>query len=276
MNDSLYDQLIELTKIPDAYSKWSIYRDEITRLIKDECHGGSLLIVGAGECNDVDIHGLSEQFSSITLLDRSYDNNIVLDVKNAINNKVTYVSEDLLGISDSSYRMLCEACQDYIAFNINRFSISAFADRYMTLAENMYKEARPLRSMKKGQYDNVVCIGVHSQINNMLAWIWDAYEAALGQHDARVHNYIRKKNDTIIPEINDYLFSVADKKLIIGAEQSRVGMDGAVEGAHQCILDVQRRLQNYSYIDVNLSVMDWPFDLEQGKVYQMLVSSISL
>ena len=35
------------------------YRKELTRLIIEECHGGTLLVVGAGECNDIDIEKLN-------------------------------------------------------------------------------------------------------------------------------------------------------------------------------------------------------------------------
>lgn len=278
MNNTLYDQLIELTRIPDAKSKWKDYREEITRLIIEECHGESLLVVGAGECNDIDIEKLAKHFFKITLFDRRYAEHNLIDERNeevAKQDNVTIVSGDLLGISEDSYRKLCDRCQEYIAFNMNSFSMEAFADMYMSLIDKMYAEASPARNIKQGEFDNVVCIGVHSQINNMLAWIWDAYESALGQRDARVHSYIREKNDSIMKSVNDYLFSIADKKIIIGAEQKRVGMSGAIEGAHQCILDVQRRIQSYSYIDVNVTVIDWPFDVDRDIVYQMLISSIS-
>ena len=53
-------------------------------------------------------------------------------------------------------------------------------------------------------------------------------------------------------------------------------MSGAVEGAHQCILDVQRRMNSYSYIDANLAVIDWPFDVDRDIIYQMLIASISV
>lgn len=274
-NINLYDQLIELTRIPDAKQKWMGYRKELTRLIIEECHGGTLLVVGAGDCNDIDIEELVSHFESVTLLDRSYVDEDRLKAEYEACEKVTYMSEDLLGIPDVEYRKLCQECQEYIALNMDRFSMAAFADRFISLIEKIYDEARPLRCVKPGMYDNVVCIGVHSQINNMFAWIWDAFETALGQKDSRVHSYIRKMNDSIMAKVNDYLFDIADKKLIIGAEQERIGVEGGVEGAHQCILDVQRRIQSYVYVDVNISVIDWPFDLDRGIVYKMLISSIS-
>lgn len=276
MDKSLYDQLKETMYIPGAYDKWQQYRQEVTGIILEECHCKSVLIVGAGNCNDIDIKEISECFESVTLFDRSYngieDSNIIADSYD----NVTYVTGDILGISDDSYRRLCQDVQEYIAINMDGFSMKALADKYITLISDIYKNVMPIIPFKTDSFDMVVCIGVHSQINNMLAWMWEAYESALGQQDVRVHQYISRENDRIIKDFNDKLFDIAKKHIVIGAEQGRKGIKGAVEGAHQCILDVQRRINEYSYIDVNLSVIDWPFDVERDIVYQMLIASVDV
>lgn len=270
MNISLYDQLKELTNIPGAYDKWQQYRRELTDIIIEECPSGSVLIVGAGQCNDIDIAKMSRHFDKVTLFDREpSDNSLASGLDN-----VTYIYGDILGISDDSYRKLCEEVQDYIAFNMNRFNMEAFADRYISLIEDMYTNACPDIPFTSNSYDNVVCVGVHSQVNNMLAWMWEAYESALGHHDKRVHQYISGQNNRIIQSFNDRLFDIAGKHIIIGAEQGRTGTNGAVEGAHQCILDIQRRINEYSYIDVNLALIDWPFDVDRDIIYQMLIASV--
>lgn len=273
MKDSLYDQLKQLQIIPDAKSKWQQYRAEVTDFIISESVTGSLLIVGAGQCNDIDVDRIAEHFTSVTLFDREFDSAIE-DKEHRSN--VSYINGDILGISDEAYRNLCQEVQGYIAFNMNRFSMEGLADRYITMVSKLYAEAKPIIPFDKNEFDNVVVLGVHSQINNMLAWMWDAYESALGQQDKRVHQYISSENTRIIEAFNDKLFDIAKKHIIIGAEQSRAGMSGAVEGAHQCILDVQRRMNSYSYIDANLAVIDWPFDVDRDIIYQMLIASISV
>ncbi len=275
MNTSLYDQLIGLTKIPGARDQWQQYRDELTNIIIEECHGGSLLIVGAGECNDINVSVLSKKFDSITLFDRSYGTDNIPHIEDA-NIPISYVSGDILGISDDSYRKLCADVQNYIALNMDSFSMKALADRYLMIIEDMYNNACPDIPFTSNSFDNVVCVGVHSQVNNMLAWMWDAYESALGQQDARVHKYISSENNRIIKAFNDRLFDITRKHIIIGAEQGRTGSGGAIEGAHQCILDVQQRIGGYSYVDVNLTLIDWPFDIERDIVYQMLIASIAV
>ena len=96
MNISLYDQLKELTNIPGAYDKWQQYRRELTDIIIEECPSGSVLIVGAGQCNDIDIAKISRHFEKVTLFDReSSDNSLASGLDN-----VTYIYGDILGISD--------------------------------------------------------------------------------------------------------------------------------------------------------------------------------
>ena len=68
--DNLYDQLISLSHLPNAYEEWTEYRSALTAfIISSTIGGGTALIVGAGESNDLDLARLAVHFSSITLLD---------------------------------------------------------------------------------------------------------------------------------------------------------------------------------------------------------------
>lgn len=69
---SLYDQLLALQQIPNAYDEWAEYRAELTAfIIAHTDHDASALIVGAGACNDFDLSKLAGHFSQITLPDRN-------------------------------------------------------------------------------------------------------------------------------------------------------------------------------------------------------------
>ena len=52
--DNLYDQLIRLSHLPNAYEEWSEYRSALTAfIISSTIGGGTALIVGAGDRKSV-------------------------------------------------------------------------------------------------------------------------------------------------------------------------------------------------------------------------------
>lgn len=70
--DPLYDQLLRLQHMPNAFTEWSGYRNDLTDFIIDHTDSGkTVLIIGAGACNDYDIGRLLFHFSKIILLDRN-------------------------------------------------------------------------------------------------------------------------------------------------------------------------------------------------------------
>lgn len=57
----------------DKFNKWADYRTGITKIIEDACSktsdNKSIIIFGAGECNDIDLKFLSTKFERIVLTD---------------------------------------------------------------------------------------------------------------------------------------------------------------------------------------------------------------
>ena len=66
----LYDRFCSRASKDDEFSDWAGYRAELTRFVINHTRsGGSLLILGAGKCNDLDLKALADHCGSITLSD---------------------------------------------------------------------------------------------------------------------------------------------------------------------------------------------------------------
>lgn len=77
MNDRLesrarqiYERFLQRSSRDDEFNDWAGYRAELTDyIIRKTAPGSSLLILGAGKCNDLDLQKLAEHCGSITLSD---------------------------------------------------------------------------------------------------------------------------------------------------------------------------------------------------------------
>ena len=108
-SDTVFDQLVSLETIPNAYSNWKNYRNKLTEFILANTEIGSkALIIGAGPCNDFDLCRLSEHFSEVGLLDWN-SSAVEIGIKNQRANKdrIRVFNQDLVGISKQDYRNLC-------------------------------------------------------------------------------------------------------------------------------------------------------------------------
>ncbi|MBT3319363.1 MAG: hypothetical protein HN948_04255 [Clostridia bacterium] len=59
--------------LSDKYSDWSAYRNDVTQFVKSAAHGSqdakSIIVLGSGECNDVDLKFLLDNFERVVLTD---------------------------------------------------------------------------------------------------------------------------------------------------------------------------------------------------------------
>ena len=104
---SIYDELLKLQKIPDAYTNWQEYRERLTDYIISTLEPESTLAVfGAGNCNDINLKRLQQHFSQIVLYDRDittlYE---ALDTYHiTLKENIVLKETDFLGITPEEYR----------------------------------------------------------------------------------------------------------------------------------------------------------------------------
>ena len=269
---TVYDQLLQLQKIPDASRIWESYRLALGDWICAHTRKGStLLVLGAGPCNDIDLEGFVKHFSSVTLLDReeaemheAVEKRILTD---ELRSNVHFLAGDLVGIEEDAYRTFGEnlgrMLQTY-GRDIDREELVAVATDYM---ENAYRNRKPDPVLLKADsYDYILAAGLHSQLNAMFPQIWEVYANALGFHTAEIHKLAREYNATIVEELNARIKASARIGVIQALEQERVGLQGAIEGAWQSLTQIRERESIAA-----TTQMLWPFAPQNNTVYQMQV-----
>lgn len=272
---SVYDQLKQLKRIPNAKEDWAEYRMELSDYILSETiPGTTLLIVGAGACNDFDLQKLSGHFNEITLLDFEED-----DMRAAVSEQITdeclrkkfkYVSGSVTGISERDYRRFADSLR--LAVNLygrdtDINALSKIALTEMDRAFSCRKSSQEL--LKDNSFDYILCFGVHSQINSMYPWIWEAFCNALDKSDISVHQKAREYNNILVKELNENILTASVNGVFFGLEEVRFGVGGAVEGAFQGITDLNERIKSASIDLISHRDALWPFNPDAGIVYNM-------
>lgn len=302
MSETVYDKLVKLQKMPRAWEDWKEYRSKLTDWIIEQTKKDStVLITGAGACNDYDLVKMAGHFSKIYLLDidtKSVECALTNQVKvimpltaqsvatassvktgdyNTFCNLEVFevIEGDIVGISPTQYRRFAARLQSIVSiYGINtdldelaKIAVEEMEDIYESRKDNGYL-------FKRDSVDYAIACGVHSQLNSMFPWIWDAYCQALGKQNYDVPMKAREFNNYFIPKFHELLFQAARKGVLIGLESSRVGTEGGVEGAFQGIQDIQKRIRLNQKILSDESSLLWPFNLREQIIYSMKLYSL--
>ena len=270
---TVYDTLEKRHVMPRAWEDWAAYRRAWSQWILHHCErGGSLLIVGAGACNDYELEHLLQFFDRITLydVDEQAMQAALRRVPAADRSRVDCETGDLLGIDPEEYREFCAVIQSEVNRCGKLTDITQLAQTAYTVAQSMYARAAQRREqLVLPQSDAVAVSGVHSQINHMLPWIWEAYMQVLGQREERIFCLASEENSRIAAQINRKLCEAARSALFVSAEASRAGVPGGVEGAWQALADLKKRADESALHVGDTTHFAWGYDLRQNMIYDM-------
>ncbi|MBR6344859.1 MAG: hypothetical protein IKR70_03915, partial [Lachnospiraceae bacterium] len=117
--ENLYDELKKLCKMENAREDWADYRDNLTKIITgDTVKRTNVMIIGVGDCNDLDLKILSDHFDLICLADKSLpDVPGLCDKYNIDTEKRKNIfgrTIDLIGISDNTYRKIADEITSFM------------------------------------------------------------------------------------------------------------------------------------------------------------------
>lgn len=267
---TVYDALEKRHVMPRAWDDWADYRRAWSDWIIAHCKWDtSILIVGAGACNDYDLEHFTKFFGKVLLLDM--DEASMQEAKKRVpvarRDKIQLFTGDFLGITPQAYQEFCRKIQEEINHRGKLTDITELAQMALLLVEKLYADAKKNREkLTLPQADYVAVSGVHSQVNHMLPWIWQAYMQALGQREEMIFQRISQENARIMHEMNDKLLAAAGQKLFVAAEKARVGVPGGVEGAWQALEDLKKRAE---VPIADSKKFAWGYDLRQNMIYEM-------
>lgn len=320
----LYNEIKKNFTIPNAFENWREYREILTKYLietvvqqeeseiikrkkrinskrsedkKEKFEKSTLMILGAGACNDFDLSLLVKHFSRITLLD--YDESSMRQAikKYALSGwesrKIEIRKISLNGIGEEEYASFCDELQSFIRQRGRELSYEEFESYALCLVEHFLGESkrsgRYLSCLKENTYDYICCFGLHSQLQAMFSYIYRAFEQNLmkmfwQEGIILSQNFMARlvvEDEEFIPKFHDVLFQCAKKKVFIGCEYARcqqieisrmenreISMEVVqpIEGAYQGIRDLRE-----SKLDRKEYTLTWPFAPQYGIFYNMLV-----
>lgn len=270
---TIYDALEKRHVMPRAWDDWADYRSAWSEWIIHHCKWDtSILIVGAGACSDYDMEHFSKFFGEILLfdMDEEFMKEGINRIPAARRGKVKFFTGDFLGITHYQYQEFCRIIQEEVNRRGKLTDIQELANMALPLIEKMYAEAgRRRQSLVLPKADYVAVSGVHSQVNHMMPWIWEAYMQALGQREELIFQRISQENDRIMQDMNEKLLAAAGGGLFVSAEKSRMGVPGSVEGARQALDELKKRADGEHVLLADTKNFVWGYDPRQQMIYEM-------
>ncbi len=194
---NLYDDLLSLQKIPNAYKDWTEYRNRLTDFIVEQTDPHTAAcIVGAGACNDFDLRRLNSHFDRLMLLDRDID-----VIREGTKSQGIYIPEedllraDLLGISEDVYRSIADHMLSSIREQQRRTVPDAKAVERLFLREMdaAFMNRQPDKLLEQsGIADYVICCGVHSQLLTVFPQMASVYQRYIDIRPEAIEQKVRR------------------------------------------------------------------------------------
>lgn len=276
---TVYDALEKRHVMPRAWEDWSAYRAAWSEwVIRHSKWDHTLLIVGAGACNDYDLAHFARFFRKIVLydMDEAAMQQALTRLDAEKRGRVECVRGDLLGITPQEYEDFCGTIQNMVNRRGRLTDIRELSQLALVQAQEMYARAAGRREkLVLPQADYVAVSGVHSQINHMLPWIWQAYMQVLEQREEQIFQLAAQENRVIAHEINEKLCVAAGSGLFAAAEAARVGTAGGVEGAYQALEDLKKRTAPDAMHLTDQTHLAWGYDIRQNMIYDMEVLALN-
>lgn len=255
--------------IEGAYERWAEYREAVTLYIIQEAKTfDEVALLGVGRSNDIDLRLLLTRFEKLILIDKDIE-----AVREGLKQygledhpQITIKQVDLLGVEEADYKAYSEAVDT--CFKQGKFELQT--EEVVRLLDKIKEKMReyPL-VLEEDTYQNVVLLGVHSQLNIYLAHIWALYSEAYQKENLLVYDKIKIMNHLASKKLNTALLQCTKECLFIGYEMYRIEREGRVEGAIQAESDLEsREALGMLQIQSEKEVL-WPF--KSGCTYQMRV-----
>lgn len=275
---NLFDQLQALQIIPHAFDEWADYRGGLTRYIIEQAYGKQeIAVLGCGRCNDIDIKLLSMYFEKVYLIDKDQ-----IGMEAALKQyglwehpRIEMRISQFTGIEDNDIRDYA----DLLVREVRRRGMLTLVDELANVAlEALDALEEKIREYKGsfGQYENTVTVGVHSQLINMLHWIWHVILQTIGKEEEKVSQRIMMLNELCASKFNEAVIKATKTHMIVGCEESKVGIPGTIQGAFQGMVDIEKRIENNQLKRVDEESMLWPFNKKEAKVYQMKIQTLKV
>lgn len=274
---TLYDTLVQNQYIENAYYDWKEYRQSLTLYLKQQIpKGRTVAIFGAGMCNDIDIDIdlLIDHVKELFLVDKMKINHTDIFSRYSYaknqEEKVKFLEMDFVGITQEEYRIFSERLVALAQIDKENTNVEDLAKLVSLHIKELYQKALEREIFTTDKYfDYVIAVGLHSQLNNLFAWMWEEVLRSLSQTDQSVFQFIASYNEQFIKKFHDKIIKHTAQGLIIGCEIQRVGRKDLIQGSIQALEDVNQRITKNQLICIDQAFVYWPFDIAQEIVFDV-------
>ena len=294
----IFDRFTKRSSKDDEYNDWEGYRDQLTEfVIRNTDPGSSLLILGAGKCNDLDLKKLAEHCGSIVLSDyrpetaeeafRQYGLESSDRLRFAESDYVGITDEDYISYTDLLIRIM-EKLRDCPEDSLEDAAGRELHDLRDEL-ERIYGDNEAYEiDLGGGIYDNAVIAGVHSQLNNSFRGIFQYARKDIEDSggtvrfaeelNAAVFETTRKHTVDLVRRFNKAVFSSVRNGVIYGNEKRIIYVPtgeespviGTVDGARQAIEEAE------GYAAADQMGCLWPLSRRRNIKFEMDIRYIDV
>ncbi|MBR0457576.1 MAG: hypothetical protein IJJ01_13015 [Firmicutes bacterium] len=266
----IYDQFKARSSKDDEFKDWAGYRERLTEFVIS-CipSGASLLILGAGKCNDLDLKKLAQHCGTITLSDYQPETAEEAFHQYGLSpsENLKFAASDYVGITDEDYLaytdLLLKTMEKLRSDQEPQINVQNQGD---VLEKNAGPELSALREcleqiyksnenyeidLGDKDYDYAVVTGVHSQLNNSFRGLFQYIRKDIEDRGGEIRfldnlntaifQTTRKHTKDLVTRFNDAIFDAVREGLIYGYEKNIIytpagakePVIGTVDGARQ-------------------------------------------
>ena len=255
----IYDQFKARASKDDEFNDWAGYRDRLTEFVISCIPSGeSLLILGAGKCNDLDLKKLAEHCGSITLSDyrpetaeeafRQYGLSSSENLRFAESDYVGITDEDYLEYTDLLLKTMEKLSESQEPQDDSQkpqgnqiSSLEEIAGPELSALkeclEQIYKRNESYQidlgnvdNAGTAVYDNAVVTGVHSQLNNSFRGLFQYVRKDIEDRGGEIRflenlntaifKTTRRYTKKLVTRFNDAVFAAVKEGVIYGYEKN--------------------------------------------------------
>ena len=307
----IYDQFKARASKDDEFNDWAGYRERLTEFVIS-CipFGCSLLILGAGKCNDLDLKKLAEHCDAVTLSDYRPETaeEAFRQYGLAPSENLKFAESDYVGITDEDYLeytdLLLKTMERLSDGQINQGDDSETQGSSLEEAagpqlnalreclEQIYQRNADyeidLGNAGKAVYDNAVITGVHSQLNNSFRGLFqyvrkDVEDRGgeirfLEELNTAIFRTTRRHTKKLVTRFNEAVFAAVKEGVIYGHEKNIIYTPA---GANEPVIGTVDGARQAGEVIANLpaeKTLDciWPLSRRRGIKFTMAVSYLLL
>ena len=258
-----------------AREDWAVYRSQLTDVILEKSPK-SVMIVGAGRCNDIDLEKIAGMTDKVICVDVDEEamQAAISAIPEGLRGRVECRNVSLTGISEADLEGFCDKLLTVARAEGRSLTEDSFRTLLMSelnaLKDKMVRSEEELMGkLPEKSVDTVVCCGVHSQLFSTVSFFIRSMICSLqeiipevGELERVVDITLHDMNNRVIPIIDNVLCRTAGKTVIFGNEYNPAS---PVEGAEQSIRYVA------DHMNPKEKHLTWEFNRAEGVTYNMMI-----